>query len=76
MQDREGVMMWLTENIQACLRIYRRTQHQWLTRDILHQQQGVYSVFVLHPVSTSKSAKSVQSVVEKEEPILWPTEGT
>ena len=25
MQDREGVMMWLTENIQACLRIFRRT---------------------------------------------------
>ena len=24
MQDREGVMVWLTENIQACLRILRR----------------------------------------------------
>ena len=52
-KDPAGVMVWLAENIQACLRIFRRTQHQWLTRDILHQQQGVYSVFVLHPVSAS-----------------------
>ena len=65
MQDRGGVMMWLAENIQACLRIFRRTQHQWLARDILHQPQGVYSVFVLHPVSASKSAKSVLSVVKR-----------
>ena len=50
MQDREGVMMWRAENIQACLRIFRRTQHQWLARDILHPSQGVYSVFVLHPL--------------------------
>ena len=49
MQDREGVMMWLTENIQACLRIFRRAQHQWLARDILHQAQGVFEVFVLWP---------------------------
>ena len=49
MQDREGVMMWRAENIQACLRIFRRTQHQWLVRDILHPSQGVYSVFVLWP---------------------------
>ena len=78
MQDPGGVMMWLTENIQACLRIFRRTQHQWLARDILHQQQGVYSVFVLHPVSTSKSVLSVLSVVEQKsrgrEP-LSPGEG-
>ena len=52
MQDREGVMMWLTENIQACLRIFRRTQHQWLARDILHQPQGVFAVFVLWPAFT------------------------
>ena len=50
MQDREGVMMWRAENIQACLRIFRRTQDQWLARDILHQAQGVYSVFVLRPL--------------------------
>ena len=36
----ERVMMWLAENIQACLRIFRRAQHQWLARDILHQPQG------------------------------------
>ena len=56
-------MMWLTENIQVCLRIFRRTQHQWLSRDVLHQPQGVFTVFVLHPVSASQS---VLSVVEKK----------
>ena len=50
-----GVMVWLAENIQACLRIFRRTQHQWLARDILHQPQGVYSVFVLWPHRTNPS---------------------
>ena len=49
MQDPGGVMMWRAENIQACLRIIRRTHHQWLARDILHQPQGVYYVFVLWP---------------------------
>ena len=49
MQDPGGVMVWLTENIQACLRIFRRTQHQWLVRDILHRAQGVFDVFVLWP---------------------------
>ena len=52
MQD-HGVMVGLAENIQACLRIFRRTQHQWLARDILHPSQGVYSVFVVHPISAS-----------------------
>ena len=28
MQDREGVMMWRAENIQACMRIFRQPQHQ------------------------------------------------
>ena len=56
-------MMWLTENIQVCLRIFRRTQHQWLSRDVLHQPQGVFTVFVLHPVSASLS---VLSVVEQK----------
>ena len=73
MQDPGGVMVWLAENIQACLRIFWQLQHQWLARDILHQAQGVYSVFVCHPVSASKS---VLSVVGKEEPVLCPTEGT
>ena len=52
MQDPGGVMVWLAENIQACLRIFRRTQHQWLARDILHQPQGVFAVFVLWPAFT------------------------
>ena len=42
-------MVGLAENIQACLRISRRAQHQWLVRDILHPSQGVYYVFVLWP---------------------------
>ena len=49
MQEPGGVMVWLAENIQACLRIFRRTHHQWLARDILHQPQGVFIVFVLCP---------------------------
>ena len=47
MQDREGVMVWLAENIQACLRIFWQLQHQWIVRDILHLPQGVFDVFVL-----------------------------
>ena len=50
-----GMMVWLAENIQACLRIFRRTQHQWLARDILHPSQGVYSVYVLWPHRTNPS---------------------
>ena len=53
MQRPERVMVGLTENIQACLRIFRRAQHQWLVRDILHQAQGVFTVFVLHPPQDS-----------------------
>ena len=49
MQEPCGVMVWVAENIQACLRIFRRAQHQWLARDILHLPQGVFTVFVLHP---------------------------
>ena len=45
-------MMGLAENIQACLRIFWQLQHQWLARDILHQPQGVYAVFVLWPAFT------------------------
>ena len=46
-------MVGLAENVQACLRIFWQTQHLWLVRDIVHQAQGVYSVFVLwHHKST------------------------
>ena len=51
MQDTGGVMMRLAENIQACLRIFRQAQHQWLARGILHQTQGVFYVFVLWPTT-------------------------
>ena len=47
MQRPCGVMVGMAENIHACLRIFRRTQHPWLVRDILHQVQGVFIVFVL-----------------------------
>ena len=56
---------FLSENIQACLRIFRRTQHLWLARDILHQAQGVYYVFVLwHWWPQDLPVLSVQSVLE------------
>ena len=57
-----GVMVGLTENIQACLRIFRRAQHQWLVRDILHQPQGVFYVFVLLPNRGSR-VQGVQKVL-------------
>ena len=63
MQEPERVMVGVAENIQACLRIFRRAQHQGLARDILHLPQGVFMVYVLHPVSASQS---VLSVVEKK----------
>ena len=47
MQDPGRMMVWLAENIQACLRIFCQIQHQWLARDILHQAQGVYYGFCL-----------------------------
>ena len=50
-------MMGVAENIQACLRIFRRTRHLWLVRDILHLPQGVFYVFVLHPDGGSRSSK-------------------
>ena len=33
-------MMWLAENIQACLRIFWQPQHQWLVRDICIKRKG------------------------------------
>ena len=65
-KDPGGVMMWVAENIQACLRIFRRTQHQWLARDILHQPQGVYLVFVLWPAFTGliRSIRLIRGKIE------------
>ena len=57
MQRPERVMMWVAENIQACLRIFRRAQHLWIVRDILHQAQGVFYVFVLLPDMGSRSSR-------------------
>ena len=34
-------MVGLAENVQACLRIFRRAQHLWLARDILHLSQAI-----------------------------------
>ena len=33
-------MVGLAENVQACLRIFRRAQHQWLVRDICIKRKG------------------------------------
>ena len=53
MQRPERVMVWLTENIQACLWIFWQLQHQWLVRDILHRAQGVFMVLsYIHHRST------------------------
>ena len=52
MQRPERVMVWVAENIQACLRIFRRAQHLWIVRDILNQAQGVFDVFVLWSLPT------------------------
>ena len=57
MQRPEGVMVWLAENVQACLRIFRRTQHLWLARDILNLPQGVFYVYVLHPDGGSRGSR-------------------
>ena len=73
MQEPCGVMMGVAENIQACLRIFRRAQHQWLVRDILHQPQGVYYGFCLAP-SIHQRIRLIRPIRGKiEEPILWRT---
>ena len=46
MQEPCGVIVWVAENIQACLRIFWQLQHLWLVRDILPRAQGVFAVFV------------------------------
>ena len=61
MQRPERVMVGLAENIQACLRIFRRAQHLWLVRDILHLPQGVFYVFVLWhtgPIRPNRGGKN------------------
>ena len=58
-------MMWVAENIQACLRIFRRAQHQWLVRDILHQPQGVYYGFCLAP-SIHQQIRPIRSIRDRK----------
>ena len=53
-------MMGLAENIQACLRIFRRAQHLWLVRDILHLPQGVFIVFVLWHTEPIRSIRLIR----------------
>ena len=57
-------MVGLTENIQACLRIFRRAQHQWLVRDILHQAQGVFDVFVLWHTGPIRSIRLIRGRIK------------
>ena len=71
-------MVGLAENIQACLRIFRRAQHQWLVRDILHLPQGVFYVFVLHPVSASRFVLIVVERIQRTRKVyscLSPCDG-
>ena len=56
------VMMWVAENIQACLRIFRRAQHLWLARDILHRAQGVFPVFVLWHTGPIRSIRLIRLI--------------
>ena len=55
-------MVGLAENIQACLRIFRRAQHQWLARDILHLPQGVFYCFCLMAQIEVQEVQGVQGV--------------
>ena len=66
MQDPRGEMVGLAENVQACLRIFRRAQHQWLVRDILHQAKGVYSVFVLWHTGPIRSIRLIRGRKREE----------
>ena len=59
----ERVMMWLAENIQACLRDFQTAAASMAHMRHPHLTQGVFIVFVLHPVSASQS---VLSVVEQK----------
>ena len=54
-------MMWLTENIQACLRIFRRAQHQWLVRDIYIKRKGFLLFLSYGPDRGSRSSKGSNS---------------
>ena len=66
MQEPERVMMWVTENIQACLRIFWQAQHQWLARNILHQPQGGLFGFCLAP-NTHKQIRPIRLIRGKIE---------
>ena len=76
MQEPCGVMMWLAENIQACLRIFRRAQHQWLVRDICIKRKGFLLFLSCSQIEVQefkgfkrfKSVLFVYSVVEKRLP--------
>ena len=80
MQRPERVMMWVAENIQACLRIFWQLQHQWIVRDILHPTQGVFPVYVLWHRYVFKRFKGFKRFKQirlirqirgrKEEPVL------
>ena len=63
-------MMWLTENIQVCLRIFQTdTASMALKRRLASTARGFYC-FCLAP-SIRKPIRSIRG--RKEEPILWRT---
>ena len=50
-------MVWLPENIQACLREFQTAAASMARKRHLHLPQGVFIVFVLLPDMGSRSSK-------------------
>ena len=54
-------MVGLTENVQACLRIFRRAQHLWLARDICIKRKG-FLMFLSYTQTEVQKVQGVQKV--------------
>ena len=63
--------MWVAENIQACLRIFRRAQHQWLVRDIYIKRKGFFLFLSYGLTGPIRLIRLIRS--KKEEPVLRRT---
>ena len=61
MQEPCGVMMWVAENIQAYLRIFRRAQHQWRVRDSASTARGFYCFCLMAQIEVQR-VQEVQEV--------------
>ena len=69
-------MMWLAENIQACLRDFQTgTASMARKRHLASSTRGLFG-FCLAP-SIHKQIRPIRPIRGRiEDPILWPTEGT